>query len=217
MKILVAVPCMDQIAARFAQCLTTLQKVGEVSISFIVGSLIYDARNNICKQALQMEADYIMWFDADMIFPPDTMVRMMKTMEEHPEVDILTGLYFRRSQPFSPVLFSQLELNDQGGCDFKDYNEYPNELFEIAGCGFGCVLMKTDCLLDIAGAEGGAPIWFSPMGNVGEDCAFCMRARENGYRIFCDPTVKLGHLAYTPVTEKIYQQMKSMGVNDHVK
>ena len=209
-KILIAVPCMDMISARFAQCLTTLQKVGECSITFIIGSLIYDARNNICKQAMEIDADYIMWFDSDMIFPPDTMTSMMKTLDEHPEIDIISGLYFRRSKPFTPVLFSKLELNDGGGCDFEDYNDYPEELFEVAGCGFGCVLMKTDCLIDIATNEGG-PMWFSPMGNVGEDCAFCIRAREYGYRIFCDPNVKLGHMAYTPVTEAIYKKMKSEG------
>ena len=207
-KILIAVPCMDMIAARFAQCLTVLKKVGECSVSFIVGSLIYDARNNICKQALEMDSDYIMWFDSDMVFSPDTLERMMKTLDEHPEIDILTGLYFRRSAPYTPVLFKTLELEGESGCKHEDYDEYPDELFEVAGCGFGCVLMRTDCLFDISAKEGGA-VWFSPMGNIGEDCAFCLRARIYGYRIFCDPTVKLGHLAYTPVTEGVYKGMKN--------
>ena len=207
-KILIAVPCMDTIAARFAQCLTVLKKVGECSVSFIIGSLIYDARNKICTQAMEMDADYIMWFDSDMIFTPDTLERMMKTLDEHPEIDILTGLYFRRSAPYTPVLFDTLELNDECECLHKDCTEYPDELFEVAGCGFGCVLMRTDCLFDISAKEGGA-VWFSPMGNIGEDCAFCIRAREHGYKIFCDPKIKLGHLAYTPVTEGVYKGMKN--------
>lgn len=206
-KILVAVPCMDMISARFAQCLTTLKKEGEVSVMFHIGSLIYDARNNICRKALEMGVDFIMWFDSDMVFPDDTMVRMVKTLDEHPEIEVLTGLYFRRGQPFSPVLFSRLEINEFNQCEHEDVYDYPAELFEVAGCGFGCVLMRTDCLKDILLDEEGA-LWFSPMGNVGEDCAFCIRARNSGYKIFCDPSIKLGHLAYTPVTEQVYRQMR---------
>ena len=210
-KILIAVPCMDMVSARFAQSLTTLKKVGKCTVSFLMGSLIYDARNKLAGMAVEMEADYILWFDSDMVFRPDTLERMMKVMEEHPEVDVLSGLYFRRGHPFTPVLFSKLEVNDEGMLDFADVEDLPDELFEVAGCGFGCVLMRTEMLLDIAAKEGGG-MWFSPIANAGEDCAFCIRARENGYRIFCDPNIDLGHMAYTPVTKAFY---KALEVSDN--
>lgn len=203
-KILIAVPCMDMVSARFAQSLTTLKKVGKCTVSFLIGSLIYDSRNRLAGMAVEMEADYILWFDSDMVFQSDTLERMMKVLDEHPEIDVLSGLYFRRGAPFSPVLFSKLEVNKEGTLDFADVEELPDELFEVAGCGFGCVLMRTDMLLDIAAKEGGG-IWFSPIANAGEDCAFCIRARENGYRIFCDPSIHLGHMAYTPVTKAFYK------------
>ena len=211
-KILIAVPCMDMVSARFAQSLTTLKKVGKCTVSFLCGSLIYDARNKLAGMAVEMDADYILWFDSDMVFQPDTLERMMKVMDEHPEVDVLSGLYFRRGHPFTPVLFSKLEVNEKGTLDFEDYKELPDELFEIAGCGFGCVLMRTEMLLDIAAKEGGG-MWFSPIANAGEDCAFCIRARENGYRIFCDPNIHLGHMAYTPVTKAFYEAVKQEEAN----
>ena len=46
-KILIAVPCMDMVSARFAQSLTTLKKVGKCTVSFLIGSLIYDSRNRL--------------------------------------------------------------------------------------------------------------------------------------------------------------------------
>lgn len=210
MKILIAVPCMDMVSAHFAQCLTTLKKVGECTVSFLIGSLIYDARNKLVEQALQLEADYIMWFDSDMVFSADTLQRMMETLDKHPEIDILSGLYFRRGKPYTPVLFDQLDYDaEKLTCDFKDTLTYPDELFEVAGCGFGCVLMRTDCLIDLGGKYGGT--WFSPLGNVGEDCAFCIRARAEGYKIYCNPSIKLGHMSYSPITEGVYKQlMKSM-------
>ena len=211
-KILIAIPCMDMVSARFAQSLTTLKKVGQCIVCFHIGSLIYDSRNRLAAMAVENECDYIMWFDSDMVFTPDTLERMMKVLDEHPEVDVLSGLYFRRGHPFTPVLFSRLGIDENGLLDFADYNDIPDELFEIAGCGFGCVLMRTDMLLDIAAKEGGG-VWFSPMANAGEDCAFCIRARENGYKICCDPSIDLGHMAYTPVTKNYYKALKDGEAN----
>ena len=207
-KILIAVPCMDMVSARFAQSLATLQKNGECSVSFLIGSLIYDARNNLAAMAVQNEVDYILWLDSDMVFPPNTLIRMLKVLEEHKEVDILSGLYFRRGHPFTPVLFSKLEVNEENVLEWEGYDEVPAELFEVAGCGFGAVLMKTDCLLDIAAKEGGGN-WFTPLANAGEDCAFCIRARENGYRIFCDPTIEFGHMGYAAITRGFYEATKT--------
>ena len=206
-KILIAVPCMDQVSARFAQSLATLKKVGQCTVSFLMGSLIYDSRNRLAGMAVEMEADYILWLDSDMVFLPDTLERMMKVLDEHPEIDILSGLYFRRGTPFTPVLFSKLEVNEEGTLEWADVDPLPDELFEIAGCGFGCVLMRTECLLDLAAKEGGG-MWFSPIANAGEDCAFCIRARNGGYKIYCDPTIECGHMGYAPITKSFYLATK---------
>lgn len=206
-KTLIAIPCMDMVSARFAQSLATLKKEGECTVSFLIGSLIYDSRNRLAALAVDMDADYILWLDSDMVFAPDTLERMMKVLDEHPEIDILSGLYFRRAQPFTPVLFSKLEQTADDVLEWADVHDMPDELFEVAGCGFGCVLMRTDCLLDIAAKEHGGK-WFTPIANAGEDCAFCIRARREGYKIYCDPTITLGHMAYAPVTKAFYQAMK---------
>ena len=87
---------MDMVATGFCQSLAMLQKSGhEVSIMFQVGSLIYDSRNRLAKQALKMSADYTMWFDSDMIFEPDTMRKLLAD-----DKDIVSGMYFRRSHPY---------------------------------------------------------------------------------------------------------------------
>ena len=71
-KILIAVPCMDQLPAQFAHSLATLTSYGvedtKISVWFNLGSLIYTSRNEIAKKALLDEADLVMWFDSDMVF-----------------------------------------------------------------------------------------------------------------------------------------------------
>ena len=140
---------------------------------------------------------------------------MIKTLDEHPEIDILSGLYFRRAYPFSPVLFKKLDEGEDGNIVFEDYNDYPDELFELEGVGFGCVLMRTDCLFQMLD-EDGVGRWFTPLGGAGEDCAFCIRARRAGYRIFVDPSVELGHMAYAPVTQAFYKANKKEGLKNGV-
>ena len=200
MNILIAVPCMDQVPAPFCQSLAMLRKVGDCVLSMQMGSLIYTSRNSLATKAIQMDADYVFWLDSDMVFEPDTLDRLMKTLTEN-DLDIVTGLYFRRVPPYSPVLFDMLSMKRDAICEWTEFKEIPNHLFEVGGCGFGCVLMKTDPFFDIQAKFGNM---FAPIGNTGEDLAFCWRARECGFKIWCDPSIICGHVGYTISDEKFY-------------
>lgn len=208
-KILIAVPCMDQVPAQFANSIATLTSYGiegvEISLRFNLGSLIYHSRNQLSGMALDDKADLIMWFDSDMVFNPDTLVRMLKTIDDG--ADFVTGCYYRRTAPFTPTLFSSLEIDENNNAKWEEFDEIPEDkIFPVAGCGFGCVLMKTDMLREIYKKFGRL---FSPIGEVGEDLSFCWRARECGYTLVCDPTIPLGHVAHTMVTKQFFENYKN--------
>ena len=205
MKILIAVPCMDQVPARFCQSLAMLQKVGDCVLIMQMSSLIYTSRNDIATKALQMEADYVFWLDSDMVFEPDTLIRMMDTLQKN-DLDILTGLYFRRVPPYTPVLFSKLDKRTETIFDWAEPKELPDHLFEVEGCGFGCVLMKTDPFIDVQARFGNM---FAPIANTGEDLAFSWRARQCGYKIWCDPSIELGHVGYIQSSRQFYESYKA--------
>lgn len=200
MKILIAVPCMDQVPALFCQSLAQLQKVGECSLAMKMGSLIYTSRNDLAMSAIAGGYDYILWLDSDMVFKPDTLIRMVDTMKKN-DLDILSGLYFRRVPPYSPVLFDKLEMKGEI-CRFSEFKTLPNDLFEVGGIGFGCVLMDVSVLISVQSRHNNM---FTPIGNNGEDIAFCIRARECGYRIFCDPSVVCGHVGYSIVDDQFFR------------
>lgn len=200
MKILIAVPCMDQVAAGFAQSLATLNKVGECAVVFIVGSLIYDSRNKIATQAVEVGADYVMWFDSDMIFSPDTLQKLIAD-----DKDIVSGLYHRRTAPYTPVLFSEIGVNDDGTAKWSNYDDHPDSLFRCEGIGFGCVLVKAEVLFDMAAKYHD---WFGPTNGFGEDLSFCLRAKELGFEIWCDPTVNCGHVGHMVIDDKLYKAMR---------
>lgn len=200
-RTMIAVPCMDHVPALFCQSLALLQKVGQVSVAFQIGSLIYTSRNNLATQAIQSEADYVLWLDSDMVFEPDLLKRMFAVMEEH-DLDILTGLYFRRVPPYTPVIFDRLDMQ-RGVCEWSNFKSLPNELFEVGGCGFGCVLMKTDVFIDVQARH---RAMFDPILKTGEDLAFCWRARDVGYKIMCDPTIICGHIGNIVVNDQFYNE-----------
>lgn len=203
MNILIAIPSMDSVPAVFCQSLATLRKVGDCVVAFQIGSLIYDARNKLGKAAIDMNADYVLWLDSDMIFPADTLERMLATMQEK-DLDILTGVYYRRRSPYTPVLFDQLEIVDDT-CNSTEFDTIPDEIFEVGGCGFGCVLMSTDVLFNVMAKYHDL---FSPFARVGEDIAFCIRARECGFKIFADPSIALGHYSQQIVTKQFFEAFK---------
>lgn len=200
MKTLIAVPCMDQVPAPFAQSLAMLQKTGECVLSMQMGSLIYTSRNNLAQMAIQMDVDYVFWLDSDMVFEPDILIRMMDTLQKN-DYDILTGLYFRRVPPYTPVLFDKLDIR-RNICSWSEFHEIPAEPFEVGGCGFGCVLMKTDVFYDVQSKHGNM---FAPIANNGEDIAFCWRARDCGFKIYCDPSVICGHVGYSIVDDQFFK------------
>lgn len=195
-KILICVPSMDMVASGFAQSLAMLQKGGhECAICFECGSLVYDARNKLAKRAIEMGADYTMWFDSDMIFEPDTMIRLFAHKDE---ADIVSGIYFRRSPPYTPVVFAKCNIRERS---WADYGGVPTEPVEVEGVGFGCVLVSTEVLLAVANRD---MTWFEPIKGFGEDLSFCWRARQCGYKILLDPAVRCGHVGHIIVTEQFF-------------
>lgn len=202
MNIFIAVPCMDSVPAVFAQSLASLKKVGNCAIGFKPGSLVYMARNDLAKQAVKMGADYIFWLDSDMVFDADVLERMLETMESN-NLDILSGIYYRRVPPYTPVLMDKLELKEDEMCDHTEFEKLPEEgLFEVGGCGFGCVLMRSEVIVDVYGKFHQA---FNPLRGAGEDLSFCIRARECGYKIYADSSISLGHCSHSIVTKEFYE------------
>lgn len=204
MKIMIAVPCMDSVPVQFCQSLALLEKTGDCMLSMKAGSLIYTARNDLATQSVKEDVDYVFWLDSDMVFAPDTLVRMLKTVQEN-DIDILTGLYFRRVPPFSPVIFDRLDIKPNGVCSFSSFETIPDHLFEVGGCGFGCVLMTPEVFMSVLSRHGNM---FSPIGNNGEDVAFCWRARNCGYKIYCDPSIICGHVGHTVIDDQFYKAYK---------
>ena len=205
MKTLIAIPCGDQLEANFVECLLNLRHVGETEIKLLKGTLVYDARNQLTQYALEKGGyDFVLWLDSDMTFEPDLLERLMEDIDGKQAV---TGLCFGRRPPFKPCIYKSIRVEKEGlGVmpHADNWYDYPrDQLFEVEGFGFACVLMRMD-MLDAMSVYG---IPFFPVAGLGEDLSFCWRARQLDIRLWCDSRLKIGHIMRLSVDENFRDQV----------
>lgn len=200
MKTLIAIPCMETTPYGFDQSLLYMHKGDNPTVYFRPNSLVYDSRNIISLTAIEQGFDQVMWLDSDMMFPPDTLLKL----QAHGK-DMVTGLYVTRRTPVEPVLYAEISepaRNADGYLQKKitPYMDFPRDsFFPVAGCGFGCVLTSTKLLKEVWDRFGPA---FTPFPWAGEDISFCHRVNLLGHQIYCDSTVSCGHIGTYIYTEK---------------
>lgn len=199
MKLLIGVPSYDYMHAEFVKCLSyLLMQMAHNGVDFELsinnGTLVYMARDRIACQAINMGFTHVLWLDADMIFQPSLLDDLTDCGE-----DFVTGICHSRRPPYASCVFRRIDdLNH-----LERFEEYPAEPFEIAGCGFACVLIKTDIL---AAVQHKYRTCFTPEQDWGEDLTFCRRATAMGYRIYADPYVRLGHIGHDVIWPEDYQR-----------
>jgi GT2 family glycosyltransferase len=218
MKTLIAIPCMDYLEADFVECLLNLRVIGEVEIKLLKASLVYDARNQITRYAIEKGGfDFIFWLDSDMTFEPDLMERLMADIEgaeDGQKKMAVTGLCFARRPPFKPCIYSELDVKQEGKLltpISENYWNYPRDsVFEVEACGFACVLMRMD-MLEAMGIYG---VPFFPIAGLGEDLTFCWRARKLDMKFHCDSRLKIGHIMRIHVDETFRDQVLEGSAED---
>lgn len=184
MKTAVCIPTMGSVKTEFMASILHLKMAGTVNFYLESNTLIHWARNRMADHAIESGCDRLLFLDSDMQFSEDLFQRLSKRMDEG--CDIVTGLCFTRAEPIVPAIF-------RFGDDKKLHNfmDYPKDsLIEVDACGMAACMINVDVLKAVK-KEFGDP--FNPASRS-EDIAFCIRAKAQGTRIWCDTSVKLGHV-----------------------
>lgn len=207
MKTLIVVPCMDMVHTAFFASYNSMRKVGETGLSVCQNSLVYDSRNLLGKAALDSGADRILWLDSDMMLPVNLMELLSADLDAGCEC--VSALYFRRSAPYGPVIFDTVERNEVNGrltVDATTFKTWPrDQVFEVAGFGFGAVMMTT-ALYRRVYEQYGLP--FSPLLGFSEDISFCWRARQLGATLYCDSRVMPKHMGMMAYDGRLFETQK---------
>ena len=204
-RVVIGIPCMDTVSTSFFSSILTQRYTPGYQFSYAIeaGSVVYTARARIVQRAIMAEADYLIQYDSDMILEPDTTMKLIDAIKDGK--DFVTGLYFMRRLPTKPLLLKSADrYEDEYGWQnyVETYEDYPkNSLFEIAGAGFGCCIMRMSMVKDIIERCKGNP--FQPLPELSEDYSFCYRATHmpKPYKLWCDSRIKPGHAGLKVFTE----------------
>lgn len=200
MKLLIGIPTLDYVHVEFMNSLTRLlMKLKDDGIQFDLdiesGTLVYCARDGIARKAIKEHYTHVLWLDSDMIFHDSILEDLLSCGEK-----FVSGIYHARRKGYASTIFKSIEIDK-----VERFDEYPKEPFMIAGCGFGCVLTSTEILSSVFLHFGTC---FTPLPSLGEDIAFCKRASNLGYKLWCEPTVVCGHIGHIAIYPEDYKRWK---------
>lgn len=144
------------------------------------GSLIHENRNWLLEKC---STDMLLMIDTDIVFVPEDVLQLIATMRTT-GADVVTGLYKEGYTPHQWAIF-----DDKLGHPI----ELPDKPFEIGACGMGFCLINKKALVGKMREKPFDPITDNDVRH-GEDVSFCLRVKKLGFKIVCDPNVRVGHL-----------------------
>lgn len=187
-KILIAIPTAKYIEPQTFKSIFDLEVSDDCELDFqyFYGYNIEQIRNLIAHWAVNY--DYLFSVDSDISFEKNTLTKMLNH-----DKDIISGLYIQR-KPNEHIL-EIYEKNQSGGVSNISYEKIKNKgLLEIAGCGFGCVLIKSEVIRKIGYPQFVYKSAIDHKDTVSEDVYFCMKAIENGFKIYADTSILCQHI-----------------------
>jgi hypothetical protein len=182
-RVAIAVPSGDMVHADFAMAYAQLCLASAglpLQLITVKSSIVAQARNNAVELARDFKADFLFFLDSDMLFPPTTLFRLLLHGK-----DIVGATYTKRVAPFD-ILGTKLA---------EQPAVLSGDLLEMQRIPTGCLLIRMAVFDKLS-----KPYFrFETDGHgaiVGEDYVFCDRAREAGFRIWCDAVIsrEIGHI-----------------------
>ena len=206
-KLFIGLPAYDfkisvKLAISLAEFCVKAQSHGiNVQLGNISGcSVVSRARNSIAKMFLESDCDHLLMVDADMTINADDIFRLLAFNSTRP---IVAGIGCARKK--EKVYFSMLDSDEEGNVLMDSMG-----LVKARRVGTGFIMIQRKVFETLKAEH---PEWEyhdhnhndkmvaffdfhldQEEGYMGEDFVFCERARQSGFSIWIDPTIKLGHM-----------------------
>lgn len=135
--------------------------------------------------------EYLLSIEHDNLAPTDGVIKLLETIEDHPELSCVSGLYFTKGEggcaqiwgdPQDPIL------------NFRPQVPRPDTVQECCGTGMGFAIWRLPMFKDPRLERPLFETMKSKNGVSTQDLAFWTKARKWGYRCAVDTRVKVGHM-----------------------
>jgi glycosyltransferase involved in cell wall biosynthesis len=140
------------------------------------------ARSDALRLARDIEAEALLFIDSDMEFQPDLYRRLLAV-----DADIACGLFWTKRIPSFPTVMRKIKMADDS--DSLTHIIPDGKVHEIDACGMAATLIRKNV---IQSDRFEYPA-FKHLGSIGEDYFFCLHARDAGFTIKCDTSIKVAH------------------------
>lgn len=155
------------------------------------------ALNTAGKELLKLDHTHLISLDWDHVHPADIVQRFVVSLTAHPEIQILGGLNYMRSEPYEPCVWIKKD-----GKYYRPHKWQPG-IIEVEYVGFGCIAIAREVFEKIDYP------WFVNDHSEGgwlQDINFCKKAREAGIRVWCDYELTSPHVGVKLIDENTYRE-----------
>ena len=163
-----------------------------VELEPVVGKPIAEARNTLMGQAIANKCDFLFMLGDDNLPGGDSIVRMLHRMWEHPDIDLITGVYWTKAYPTWPYLWRGFQRGP-----FMDWKMGEFLTVDFAGC--DVLLIRLSERMKALGPEWFSTDWIWEPGQEAdktlatEDFYFYTKCRKAGIALWCDTNVQALH------------------------
>ena len=181
-RILIAIPTNKYIEPETFKAIYDLEVPDGYTTDFqyFYGYQVDQIRNLIAHWAVKY--DYLFSVDSDISFAPDTLKRLLAHNKP-----VVSGLYIQR-KPGQHILELYRNGRNVPYGDIKGLG-----LVEVDGCGFGCVLVKSEVFEKVGYPQFVYKSAIDHANTVSEDTYFCSKAKAHGYSIWADTSIQCNH------------------------
>ncbi len=174
---------------------------------------VSNSRNDLCRQFLDYDAEWLLFIDADMMFPHDAIERLVQGADAT-ERPILGGLCFGVNKG---VLFPTLYVFHDGpnGPTTARVPQFPeNAIIPVAATGAAFLLIHRRVLEAFLERGFSAAFPFFQESELsgepaGEDITFCLRAGTLGFPVHVDTGLHIGHHKSQVLTHDLFMEQRA--------
>jgi glycosyltransferase involved in cell wall biosynthesis len=165
------------------------------------------ARNKFAMHVLNSDFTHLVMLDLDHDHRHDVVKRLVRRVEQDRKRLVVSGLNFRRGQPYEPIAFVVQDGETYSVADWE-----PNAIMSVDMIGCSTCIVAREVFEQLPG-----PPWFwndyrgAAIDNwPGEDITFSGLCRQHGIELWVDAGISSDHLIDGRVNEAVYRAYQEM-------